>query len=127
MGRSGHGQEGHQEGPLCVFDLSCFSWTRGCFGFERQGVERHPLSTVICVTASKIPLDFGFWEEVILRQFVCVDLFCQVGGTWDLSWKYPLLFCFSRCASCVCMLEPGIAGRLGIASMRAVACRMELI
>lgn len=29
----------------------------------------------------------------LLGQIGFVHLFC-LGGTWDLSWKYPLLFCF---------------------------------
>lgn len=57
-----------------------------------KGVERHSPSMVRCVTASKIPLAFLPWASLPgkLLLFIC---FVWV-GLWNLSWKYPLLFCF---------------------------------
>lgn len=47
-------------------------------------------------------------------------LFCLAGWTWDLSWKYPLLFCFLSSRLLRVHDEPRIAGVWDIAWMRVL-------
>lgn len=109
MGKVGLNSGRHQEGPLFPARI-CFSWTKGVLFLSGKvlSVIHRAWSDVsrprrYHLLFALFRLEVGF----LLGQIGFVHLFC-LGGTWDLSWKYPLLFCFVPFGACMSPLLAGV-------------------